>query len=260
VLAQIRALPGVGIYTAGALASLCADRPVPAVDANVLRVMLRLWANTSDRTSPSTLRWATAQAQKLHDTNVSQPGVGRAGMLNEGLIELGAVVCTPRAPRCGDCPLRVRCRAFAQGLVDQIPRASPPAPRTRISCASVLVRDARGRVLIDRRPSEGLWGDLYQAPTLESFGRVPTASDLRRYLPLARTRRLFSFEFMTTHRTLRFDVYEGVRTPGARLAGRGRRWMTRAEIASLALSSPQRRILLGQAQVSMKRSSKAKKS
>lgn len=237
--AVVRALPGVGAYTAGALLSLCHDLPVPAIDTNVRRLLSRLHAASSMSTAQ-----AERAARTLHtDAPPDTPRAG-SGLLNEALIELGALVCTPRSPACNRCCLRDACRACASGDPTDFGQAAPLRPRTTIHCASVLVRSRRG-VLIEQRPPNGLWAGLWQAPTIEDAARPITTSRLRSALPIENLRRIDAFEFQTTHRTLRFCVYEATACPRARLGVAPRRWASRRDLESLALSSPQRRILLG---------------
>src|SRR5512134_738690 len=110
----LRALPGVGRYTAGALASIAFDRPAPIVDGNVARVLARLLDLDLDVRSPAGQRRLWAEAEAL--ANGPSPGD-----LNQALMELGALVCTPRTPRCADCPVRRRCRGRAAGRAEALP-------------------------------------------------------------------------------------------------------------------------------------------
>jgi len=237
--AVVRALPGVGAYTAGALLSLCHDLPAPAIDTNVRRVLSRLHARSS---------MSAAQAERavraLHgDAPLDTPRAG-SGVLNEALIELGALICTPRSPSCDRCCLRDACRACAAGDPTAFGQAAPSRPRTTIYCATVLIRSRRG-VLIEQRAPNGLWAGLWQAPTIEDATRPITPHRLRSALPIESMHRIDAFEFQTTHRTLRFSVYEATARARARLGVAPRRWASRRDLEHLALSSPQRRILLG---------------
>ncbi len=237
--AAVRALPGVGAYTAGALLSLCHDLPVPAIDTNVRRVLSRLHAAASMSTTQAEHAARTLHADAPPDT----PRAG-SGLLNEALIELGALICTPRSPACERCCLRASCRACAAGDPTAFGRPAPSRPRTTMHCATVVIRSRRG-VLIEPRPRQGLWAGLWQAPTLEDRGRPITTHRLRSALPVQSLHPVDAFEFQTTHRTLRFRVYEASPRPHARLAVAPRRWASRRELERLPISSPQRRILLG---------------
>ncbi len=249
----IRALPGVGEYTTGSLASLCFDLPIPAVDTNVQRVLQRLYVFDADPKSPKTNAWARQQATELLTPARSQSKkkapiaipdpVPGSGILNEALIELGALICTPRAPKCDQCPLRTNCLARARNLTDAIPRATTPNRRTPVYCAVVVIQDRRGRVLIEQRPESGLWAGMHQAPTLERTDRPPRPKEIKASVPIAVLREQSRFDFQTTHRDLTFVVYQAEHRPGARVAVSGRQWVAPNQFPELALSSPQRRIL-----------------
>src|SRR5262249_6632238 len=111
----LRALPGVGRYIAGAVLSLAFDRPAPIVEANTQRVLARLLAWRADLNAPATRARLWEAAGRL------VPPQGGAGAFNQAMMELGATVCTPRAPSCLLCPLSADCRARAEGLQDAVP-------------------------------------------------------------------------------------------------------------------------------------------
>ncbi len=155
------ALPGVGRYTAGAVASIAFGIPVPAVDGNVLRVFARLSGDDTDilsATAKSTAEAAIAPHVPAED----------AGDFTQSLIELGAVVCTPGAdPACADCPLSLVCVAAREGRQAELPVRIPKTKR-RVEERTVLVlRTSDGRVAIRRRPAEGLLAGLYEFPCME---------------------------------------------------------------------------------------------
>ena len=232
--AALRLLPGVGAYTAGAIASIVHGQPAPIVDGNVARVLMRVEGKEGRHQDAAVLRWAWERSGKL------VAAAGQPGVFNEGLMELGAVVCTPRSPRCGACPLARACAARAAGRQETIPAPKKRAERTRIHCATAVVRDGRGRFLVRPRPEGGLWAGMWEGPTVESSKR-PGRPALEA-MGLAPSRRSATFEFATTHRMLRFDVWEAT-LPGA--PPKETAWKTRAQLARLPISSPQRRILLG---------------
>ena len=158
--AELRSLPGVGPYTAAAVASIAFGEAVPAVDGNVRRVVARL----CDLPDPS-LAEVRDLAAGLMDT-------ARPGDFNEAMMELGATVCTPRAPSCGACPLATGCRARAAGTVAERPlRRRRQAVPTRIWGVLVAV-SPRGRTLVVRRPPEGLLGGMWEFPAVEVDGEV----------------------------------------------------------------------------------------
>ena len=157
-------LPGVGRYTAGAVASIAFDLPVPAVDGNVLRVMARLTGDDTDVLSPN--------AKKNAETSLAPcvPTEG-AGDFTQSLIELGALICVPGDPKCGECPLQLLCVANREGKQYSLP-VRLPKTRRRVEERTVLVlrwRNEEGDVetALRKRPPEGLLGGLYEFPCME---------------------------------------------------------------------------------------------
>lgn len=238
---DLAGLPGLGRYTAGAIASLAFGEKTAAVDANVTRVMLRLEGRVLAAGDARAVRLAWDRAGALLEAGPRRRGA--PALVNEALIELGALVCTPRAPRCGSCPLAGQCRAAARGLAGRIPTAKEGVVRTRLHFASVLIADGEGRLAVRRRGTGGLWGGLYEAPTVERADRAATVSEIAGALGLGRGRpaAVGGFDFRTTHRECRFEVYRARRP---RVTPEGWAFLDRERIAALGLSSPQRRILL----------------
>ena len=143
------ALPGIGEYTAGAIASISFGLPVPAVDGNVLRVFARLYNDPRLVTDPQVKREFTARVME------HQPSA-KAGDYNQALMELGALVCLPNgAPLCEQCPLGRLCRARAAGTALSLPQKTPPKAR-RITPVTVALVLSEGRVLLQQRPAKGL--------------------------------------------------------------------------------------------------------
>ena len=139
-----RALPGVGAYTAAAVASIAYGVPEPVVDGNVVRVLCRLRALRLDPKAPATLARVRALARPLVPTR-------SPGDFNQALMELGALVCTPRAPRCGACPLRSSCRAAASGTPEAFPRAAARVPPRTIHLVGAIVERRKKILLVEDR-------------------------------------------------------------------------------------------------------------
>jgi A/G-specific adenine glycosylase len=161
----LRALPGVGRYIAGAILSFAFDRPAPIVEANSRRVLARLLALQDD------LATASARERLWQAAGRLVPPAG-AGTFNQALIELGALVCTPREPGCLLCPVSNLCQARELGLQDQLPVATPrPRPAAVTEAAAVVIR--AGRVLIVQRGCGGLWEQFWEFPTVHVAGVDP---------------------------------------------------------------------------------------
>lgn len=158
---ELRKLPGIGDYTAGAIASIAFSLPEPAVDGNVLRVLARLFASPEDVLSPSVRKAFTSLLREFY------PAGKAAGFLTQGLMELGETVCLPNgAIRCADCPVRGLCRSGADGTAELYPVKSPPRPR-RIEHRSVLLFRCGGKYAIHQREKSGLLAGLWEFPSLD---------------------------------------------------------------------------------------------
>ena len=156
--AALATLPGFGPYTAAAVASLAFGEDVALVDGNVARVLARILLLPGDATQARAAAWKEAQG-------LLPPG--RAGAFNEALMELGATVCTPRAPRCGACPLAPMCAARARGDPEAWPGPKPRKPRPVIAWAAVALRRDDGAVLLARRPAGALFEGMWDLPSAE---------------------------------------------------------------------------------------------
>lgn len=235
----LRTLPGVGRYTAGAISSIVFNKAEPIVDGNVARVLLRLEGETIDPSTRAGDNWLWSRACKLVDRAASMPGAP-VGRFNEGLMELGALVCKPAAPTCSKCPLSSLCRSRRLSLTDVIPKPKQAARRQTIHHACVLLENKSGRRLVTRRSEDGLWANMWQPPTLESSKRKPTRRDVQEWVG-ASVERIAQFDHLTSHRLVRFSVWRPSEPAPESLEGA---WRTPGQIANLALSNPHRRILL----------------
>jgi A/G-specific adenine glycosylase len=153
----LMSLPGVGRYTAGAVASIAYGVRAPVLDGNVARVLCRLFAVEESPSDSSVREWLWGLAEELLPPS-------RCGDFNQALMELGAMVCTPREPACQDCPLRPDCIARRTDRTAEIPAAKRKARVQSLDCAAAVVT-CGGRVLLVRRPEDGLWGGLWSLPT-----------------------------------------------------------------------------------------------
>jgi A/G-specific adenine glycosylase len=240
-LDALRALPGIGRYTAGAILSIGFDRPAPLVDGNVGRVLGRVVALDVPARSPAGQRrlWALAEALV--------PGPHPRDF-NQGLMELGALVCRPAAPLCLLCPVQAHCRARAVGRPEDFPPPSLRRPRPLRRGALLLLSDARGRLLLRRRPPEGVWGGLWEPPWSERGPGESAVAAARRLLAglglrgePARLVRAGVLSHGLTHFELELTCYRAkVTAPqpdrGPAAAQGERCWADAARIAALPLA------------------------
>jgi A/G-specific adenine glycosylase len=199
-VAELRALEGVGAYTAGAIASIAFGRRAALVDGNVARVLARVFAVEEDvKSAAGTARlWRLAEA-------LLPDGDGDPGDWNQSLMELGATVCLPREPKCDTCPVRALCVGRAKGIASTLPRTAPK-PRPREVRRSAIVLASADAVLLARRRVDVLFGGLWEPPTSDGDG-VALARRLgvaRRSLEPAGT-----VVHVLSHRRLVIDVARG---------------------------------------------------
>lgn len=219
---ELLLLPGIGRYTAGAIASIAFDQVVPLVDGNVARVLARIFGIRSDVTKPATQKSLWSLAANLLPT-------GDPGTFNQALMELGALLCTPQNPCCSVCPMNLVCVANAKGQQDQLPnRGVKPPPRLVVQDAALIRRG--NRILLRRRSADGLLAGLWELPSIES-------NRSRSHRPLVTIRHT-----ITNHRiTLR--VFECEPTSKITRLNGALRWVTSKELMKLAMPAAHRRAL-----------------
>ena len=213
---QLRALPGVGPYTAAAVATFAFDQPTPPVDANIIRVAARLLNYCKPTDSAAGLSHIRAAAQQW------QPGIeeGGAGIFNEALMELGALICTPRSPRCSACPVRIFCKAEAP---ETLPAKRPRPKQVKLEehCGWII---CGGRVLLEQQTGKR-WRGLWRLPVLtEPHSGVPLAA--------------LTYPF--THHRVSLSVFPGT-TPLFLAENQG--WFPLAELEAVPMTAPHRRAL-----------------
>ncbi|MYH10319.1 MAG: A/G-specific adenine glycosylase [Gemmatimonadales bacterium] len=237
-VSELRTLPGVGPYTAGAVASVAFGLPEPAVDGNARRVLSRL--GDLETASPPELERA-ARALLAADPE-------RPGDVNQALMDLGSAVCTPRRPRCGACPLSNRCLALRRGTVGERPRRKTRARSPERVEAAAIVRRG-GRVLVLRRPSDGLLGGLWDFPSVGLPSSTPPAPALTRVLRegfgldcrVGEEIRVLRHAF--SHFRLRLTVHGARWRSGEVTNPRPHRWIDRGEFGDLAFPAYLRRLI-----------------
>ena len=156
--AAVRALPGIGDYTAGAICSICYDHPTPAVDGNVLRVISRILDDAAPIDLQATKKRVAADLAEIYPKD--------AGDFTQSLMELGATVCGPnKLPDCDNCPCNAFCKGFQRGTAESLPVKSPKKER-REEDLTVFILSCEGSVLLRQRPKKGLLAGLWEFPNV----------------------------------------------------------------------------------------------
>ncbi|WP_335872487.1 A/G-specific adenine glycosylase [Bacillus sp. 2205SS5-2] len=162
---KISTLKGVGPYTAGAVLSIAYGLPEPAVDGNVMRVISRILSIWDDIAKSSSRKvFESAIRELISHENPS--------FFNQALMELGALICSPTSPSCLLCPVREHCQAFEQGNQNELPVKTKKKSTKKVELAAVILEDEEGRVILHKRPKQGLLANLWEFPNCEinSFG------------------------------------------------------------------------------------------
>jgi A/G-specific adenine glycosylase len=233
------AVPGVGLYTASAVLSIAYGVPLPVVDGNVRRVLARYFAQRGVEGRGDATYYNLAEELLERES---------PGEWNQALMELGATVCTPRKPACPVCPLRLSCRARAQGVAEELPEGPVRRPSVAVTVAAALI-ERDGRVLLVRRPEGRLMGGMWEVPqtSLESGGRADLARELkeRHGLDVVPGALAVRARHAITFRRIRVEGYRvRLRCPPPRDTERFR-WATAREAAALPVSSLTKKLLRG---------------
>ena len=198
---SLQALPGIGRYTAGAIASFAFDQPAPIVEANTERLYARLLALTDDVRS-------TASQRRLWDFATIIVPQNRPGDFNQALMDIGSQICRPQEPDCERCPLRTCCAAFAQGQQNELPRRKPRVRITAVDEICVVIR-CRHRYLLRRRTAGERWAGMWD------FVRFEMDESELKFLPMTTSkkrstseRRLFADPHNQLPETVRQQVHD----------------------------------------------------
>jgi A/G-specific adenine glycosylase len=234
---SLRSLPGIGRYTAGAIASIAFSQRSAILDGNVARVLCRLWNLHGHPSEPKVREQLWSLAQQALPRQ-------RVGDFNSALMELGALVCTPRNPQCLLCPVRQHCRALAIGVQEQIPPPRKAKPTPCLKRWTFCIRDRDDRWLIEQRPARGRWAGMWQFITIEPTSGIEA---IDRDLPVrvAAPRAIGTIRHTLTHRRYEFAVYAcdaAVTDANGRLSDRPRRWVTLSDISGYPLPRPHLKI------------------
>jgi A/G-specific adenine glycosylase len=240
--AELRALPGVGSYTAAAIAAIAFDAPASPVDGNIERVIARLFALAAPlpAAKPELRRLACALTPRH-----------RAGDFAQAMMDLGATICTPKKPACWLCPWNGSCAAFARGDAETFPRRAPKREGALRRGAAFVARRADGFLLMRTRPATGLLGGMTEVPTTEwaaDFDERDALPAAPRFsLPNSKKRvswrrTMGQVRHVFTHFPLELSVYLAAIAVGTP-APRGMRWVALADIAGEALPTLMRKVV-----------------
>jgi A/G-specific adenine glycosylase len=232
--AELRKLPGIGGYTAGAIAAIAFDRREAAIDANAERVLARLFAVAEP------MPRAKARLRELGQALVP---AARAGDFAQALMDLGSTICTPKRPACARCPWPRDCEARRVGIQDELPvkAAKPVRPLKR--GAAFVARDAAGAVFLVKRPENGLLGGMMQPPLGPWSATFPSAQEVALQAPFRAkwTKRAGIVRHGFTHFELEIEVYVAqLRSPSPPLNGAGK-WQR--DLSTVALPTAMKKIL-----------------
>jgi A/G-specific adenine glycosylase len=231
--AALRRLPGIGPYTAGAIAAIAFDKREAAVDANAERVIARFFAveEPLPRSKPA-----------LRNLAQSLVPARRAGDFAQALMDLGATVCTPKRPSCCNCPWKRKCRGLALGIEESLPRKAPNRVRPLRRGAAFVARDRNGAILLVKRPEKGLLAGMLQPPLGPWSTSFPRATDALRQAPFRAEwcRRAGVVSHGFTHFELELEVWRAevqVRSSSTEM------WLAPHALATAALPTLMRKII-----------------
>ncbi|KMK74942.1 A/G-specific adenine glycosylase [Alkalihalobacillus pseudalcaliphilus] len=241
---EIAALKGVGPYTAGAILSIAYGLPEPAVDGNVMRVLSRVLHIDEDIMKPKTRKRFEAILYEL--IAKEDPS-----SFNQGLMELGALICTPTSPGCLLCPVREHCRAFAKGIQTELPVKIKKVKQKLKRLNVCVIEDEKGQVLIEKRPEKGLLAGLWQFVTLETEGetdfRESGIGELSEFSESLSAQSLQGpvqeVEHVFSHLKWKMDVYRLVVDHDTWQLKNLQKWVNKNEIENYAFPVPYQKII-----------------
>ncbi len=242
-VALLQRIPGVGRYTAGAIASIAFKKPEPILDGNVMRVLCRLVDLEGDpRRAPLYEHlWALARQLATHE---------ECGSVNESLMELGALVCTPKNPQCALCPVRKRCRALAMGTVASRPALGRAVASTKRTVQILLVTRGREHVLLQKRDASSTpWANLWAFPFLECAAGEAPAPHVQRWAKESLGCSTVGMsvvakgKYSVTRYRFEFEVFAfSVKAQQKKSLPAGHAWVKVSQLGEFAMPAPHRKI------------------
>ncbi|MEZ4845442.1 MAG: A/G-specific adenine glycosylase [Bdellovibrionota bacterium] len=218
--AELSKLPGFGPYTSGAVASIAFNECAPAVDGNVKRVLSRIFATH-----------APVEPIALEAAQVDTPSDW-----TQSLMELGAIICVPKSPKCLICPVRDICEANLSGKVEQFPPATKKAKVKEIFATTWMIQHPKNKcLLIQQRPEDGRWSNMWEFPT-DEFEQQP--SNLKSSITRSIGKKIGKFKHLLTHRTMHIEVLHAQATKNTSIA-KHQKWITLEELPNFPFSKMQ---------------------
>lgn len=227
---ELLTLPGIGDYTAGAIASIAYGEREAAIDGNVLRVYARLYGIHHDILKK--------EGRKEIEKHIAQTLPKRAGDFNEALMDLGADICIPKHPRCDRCPVRSDCVALRTGETETLPYRTPKKKQEeQEAICAVVIED--GKVLLRQRPATGMLASMWECPMILSHEVTEGRKELEHFLSGTAEEKIWEYTHVFTHRIWHMKAYlfSGVTVPA------GYRWFTPFEYEKIPLAGPHAKLL-----------------
>ncbi|MRG87531.1 A/G-specific adenine glycosylase [Salinibacillus xinjiangensis] len=216
---ELGQLKGVGPYTKGAILSIAYQQPEPAVDGNVMRVISRIRKVEEDIAKP--------KARKIIEGIVSDMiSAEDPSSFNQGLMELGALICKPKNPLCDECPVQAHCRAYKEDLQEMLPIKSRKKSQRTEKYVALLIRDENHRILVQKRPEKGLLANLWQFPMIP-MDKANTTDELVQWfgdqygITIDVHKHLTDIKHVFSHIIWNLDVYSATSTGGCLQEGKG---------------------------------------
>lgn len=234
---ELEKLPGIGESTANSIAAFCFNALTPIMDGNVKRVFTRFYGIDGIGSKTEKALWQRAYQNVIGEKNI--------GQYNQGLMDLGSIICTRTKPKCLECPLRTDCYAFAYNKQTELPTKKPKKQIPQRQTIMLVIRTAR-QILLQKRPEKGIWGGLLSLPELADEAAL---AEWLTQNPSMQSQKMASFEHVFSHYRLLIHPVLIKTTLTAPLADSGElgihnaQWYPTSDIQTLALPSPVMKIL-----------------
>ncbi len=241
---DILALPGIGRYTAGAICSIAFNQPTPILDGNVIRVLTRIFgiAENPKERETNKLLWQIAEKLVLNSKFKTQNSKFSCSHLNQSLMELGALICTPRNPQCLICPVKKMCVAFRENRIDELPNFGKRAVMTERRFAAFVI-EHNGKIFVRQRPAGIVNAHLWEFPNVEMNGETNAKDIFKTVFGFAppEIQPLHTIKHSITRYRITLEAFHVRANVTAKFADG--EWLSLKKLDSLAFASAHRKIL-----------------